>query len=333
MSSRPAHQSAVVERHAARKPAASRPLPGTRVPGIRPGRGRWSPRRYSGWAYLFISPFYVLYAAFLLGPMVFAVWLSLHQWAGAGPMQWVGSANYTRLWRDQQFHTVVINTFWYVAAAVLVVVPLALLIASALNMRGIRGRDFFRLAFFLPVVLSPVMIAIVFTIILDKNYGLLNAGLHGLFGMPPINFLGDPVWAKISVILLVMWRWTGYLVIYFLAGLRNIPAELYEAAELDGARTLGRFRHITIPMLRPVTAFVVITVMIAVAQIFDEPYILTQGGPANASESLAQFIYNQAFSQQQFGYAAAAGIVLFVVVFVVSQVLARLFGVGREVGQ
>jgi ABC-type sugar transport system permease subunit len=265
--------------------------------------------------------------------MIFAVWLSFHQWAGAGPMQWAGFGNYTQLWHSQQFRTVVWNTCWYVAAAVLVVVPLALLIASALNMRGIRGRDFFRLVFFLPVVLSPVMIALVFTIILDKNYGLLNAALHGLFGMPPIDFLGSPVWAKISVIMLVLWRWTGYLVIYFLAGLRNIPAELYEAAELDGARTLNRFRHITIPMLRPVTAFVVITVLIAVAQIFDEPFILTQGGPANASESLAQFIYNQAFVQQQFGYAAAAGIVLFVVVFVISMMLARIFGVGREVGQ
>jgi multiple sugar transport system permease protein len=201
-------------------------------------------------------------------------------------------------------------------------------VATALNMKGLRGKDFFRLAFFVPVVLSPVIVAILFNIILDKQFGLLNAFLRGVLGIGPIDFLGSPTWSKVAIMIVMLWRWTGYLVIYFLAGLNNIPTELYEAADLDGAGPVSKFRHVSVPMLRPITAFVVITIFIALAQVFEEPFILTGGGPGQSSTSVAEFIYNQAFQQQAFGYAAAAGVVLFLAVFVVTQFLARFYKVG-----
>ncbi len=285
--------------------------------------GRWVP-------YLFVSPFYILYVLFLLGPTVYALWLSLHEWAGIGPSTWVGLGNYTRLFRDSSFHGAVTNTLWYVGASVLIVTPLALVIATALNTRGLRGRDMFRVAYFLPMVLSPVVVSLVFTIIFDQNFGLLNAVLRGLIGIKPVNWLGAPNWAKVAIILVLIWRWTGYLVIYFLAGLQSVPRDLYEAADIDGAGTLKKFRNVTIPMLKPVTAFVAITVFIGAAQIFEEPFILTQGGPGESTMSVAYFIYRAAFEREDFGYAAAAGFLLFIVVFVLTRVLAHFFGIGRE---
>lgn len=307
-----------------RRADAMRTLPKAR----RRNHGR---RQYSAAIpYLFISPFYILYILFLLGPTVYAIWLSLHEWAGIGPTKWVGFDNYTRLFGDQAFRQVVGNTFWYVAASLLIVTPLALLIATALNARGLRGRDAFRMAYFVPMVLSPVVVALVFTLIFDKEFGLLNAALRGALGIRPIDWLGSPNWAKFAIILLLIWRWTGYLVIYFLAGLQSVPRDLYEAADLDGAGLFGKFRHVTVPMLKPVTAFVAITVFIGAAQIFEEPFILTKGGPGQSTMSIAQFIYRAAFVREDFGYAAAAGVLLFIVVFALTRVLAQVFGVGRE---
>lgn len=302
------------------------------IPRARPrsSRSRTSGQHHRLIPYLFISPFYILYILFLLGPTVYAFWLSLHEWAGIGPTRWVGLSNYSRLFGDTAFRQAVTNTLWYVAASVFVVTPLALIIAAALNTRGLRGRDLFRMAYFAPMVLSPVVVALVFTIIFDQQFGLLNAGLRGLIGIKPVNWLGSPGWAKVAIVLLLMWRWTGYLVIYFLAGLQSVPRELYEAAEIDGAGALRKFWEVTIPMLKPVTAFVAITVFIGAAQIFEEPYILTKGGPGQSTMSIAHFIYRAAFIREDFGYAAAAGVLLFVVVFVLTRVLAHLFGVGRE---
>lgn len=280
--------------------------------------------------YLFLAPFYLLYTAFLLLPTIFALWLSLHTWTGIGPMEWVGLRNYTALLSDSSFHTAILNTFWYVLASIVLVLPIALMIATGLNAKGLRGRDMFRLAYFIPIVLSPVIVALVFNIIFDTNAGLMNNVLHAIIGIKPINWLGDPFWAKVTIILLLIWRWTGYLVIYFLAGLQSIPKELYEAADLDGASTFGKFRSVTLPLLKPVTAFVGITSFIGAAQIFEEPYILTKGGPGESTMSIAMFIFRAAFTREQLGYAAAASVVLFIVLFILTRVATRLFGIGRE---
>ena len=132
----------------------------------------------------------------------------------------------------------------------LIVVPLALLIAQALNTRGLRGRDAFRVVYFTPIVLSPIIIVLIFQLFFDKNFGLLNAILQAVFGLGGIDWLGSPWWARVSVAILIVWRWTGYLVIFFLAGLQGVPRELHEAAEIDGAGPIKRFRHVTLPALQ-----------------------------------------------------------------------------------
>ena len=284
----------------------------------------------AGVPYAFLSPFLILYAVFLLIPTVIALWISLHSWTGIGPMRWVGLQNYLRLFTDTSFQTAALNTLWYVAASILIIVPLSLLIATGLASKGLRARDLFRVAYFIPFVLSPVVVALVFTILFDSNAGLVNALLNSVFGIGPVNWLGDSVWAKVTVIILMVWRYTGYLVIYFLAGLQSIPTELYEAADIDGAGVLSKFRHITIPMLSPVTAFVAITSFVGAAQIFEEPFILTQGGPGESTLSIAYFIYRAAFTREQLGYAAAASFVLFIVLFICTRLARQFFGIGRE---
>jgi ABC-type sugar transport system permease subunit len=280
--------------------------------------------------YLFISPFYLLYGLFLVVPIVVGAYLSFTEWGGFGSPQWVGLANFERLFSDADFYQSLRNTTIYVALSVGVIVPASLLIAQALNARGLRGRDMFRLIYFTPVVLSPIIIALVFQLLYDRNFGLFNAVLKAVFGFGGIDWLGDPTWAKISVSILVMWRWTGYLTIFFLAGLQGVPRELYEAAEVDGANAVSRFWHVTLPSLRPVTAFVVVVVLVGAAQIFEEPYLLTAGGPDGATMSVAQFVYRAAFQRQEIGYAAASGFTLFVIVFVLGRLANWTLGVGRS---
>lgn len=292
-------------------------------------RGR-APLRQRLAPYVFISPFYVLFAVFLLVPILVGFYLSFTEWAGLGSPEVVGLDNYTRLFNDPQFYRSLLNTVYFVAVSMLIVVPLALFIAQALNTRGLRGRDMFRMIYFTPIVLSPIVIVLIFQLYFDKNFGLLNAALQAVFGFGGIDWLGSPWWAKISVSILIVWRWTGYLVIFFLAGLQGVPRELHEAAEIDGAGPVKRFLNITLPSLRPVTAFILVTSLVGTAQIFEEPYLLTGGGPNFATLTVGIFIYRAAFQRQEIGYAAAAGVVLFVIVFVIGQVANRLLGVGRS---
>lgn len=280
--------------------------------------------------YGFIAPFYVLYVLFMIIPIIAAVYLSLTEWVGLGTPTFIGPTNYVNLATDSSFATALANSLVYTLIAVLVVVPCALLVAQALNTKGLRFRDMFRVAFFVPMVLSPIVIALIYSLIFDRDYGLLNATLNAVFGLPNIDWLGDPTLAKIAIGFVLLWRTVGYLTIFFLAALQNVPAEQYEAAALDGAGRLRTFFAVTVPGIKPISAFVIVTSFISAAQLFDEPYLLTKGGPGESTISIAMFIYRAAFERQQFGYAAAAGVVLFVIVFAVSQGLNRLLGIGRD---
>lgn len=295
-----------------------------------PSKPRRSGSRHQLAPYAFISPFFIIYGLFMVVPIGAAVYLSFTSWAGLGSPQWVGFDNYTRLFDDPNFIAATVNTVFYVAVALLIVVPLSLVLATTLNARGVRFRDLFRLIYFLPIVLSPIVIALVFSLAFDRQFGAVNAILHAIFGAGPIDWLGEPTLAKGVIALLIVWRWTGYLTIFFLAGLQGIDRSLYEAASIDGARSFAQFRHVTLPMLKPITLFVGITVFIGAAQIFDEPYLLTQGGPGQATVSVAQYIYRSAFKEQQLGYAAAAGVVLFIAVFTISKVVSSVAGIGKE---
>ncbi|MCX5415635.1 carbohydrate ABC transporter permease [Streptomyces sp. NBC_00059] len=295
-----------------------------------PSQSWWMRRQRTLAPYLFISPFYVLYGLFLLVPILIGLYLSCTEWAGLGTPRWVGLRNYQDLLGDRSFWTAVTNTGLYVVFTLCVVLPAALLIAQALNARGLRGRDLFRLTYFMPVVISPIVITLVFGLFFDTEFGLLNAVGQAVFGFGGIDWLGSPGWARVAVVVLVLWRWTGYLTIFFLAGLQNVPKELYEAAAIDGAGPVSRFRNVTVPSLRPVTAFVAVTVLVSTAQIFDEPFLLTQGGPGESTLSVAMFIFRAGFERQQLGYAAAAGVLLFVAVFILGRLAMRLLGVGRD---
>lgn len=280
--------------------------------------------------YVFISPFYLLYVLFLFVPILAGLYISCTEWAGLGTPQWVGLRNYADLLTDTSFWTAVGNTAIYVVFTMVVVVPAALLLAQALNTRGLKGRDAFRLIYFMPVVISPIVITLVFGLFFDTEFGLVNGLGKAVFGFGGIDWLGDPWWAKVTVVILILWRWTGYLTVFFLAGLQNVPRELYEAAAIDGAGPVRRFWNITLPSLRPVTAFIAVTVLVGTAQIFDEPYLLTQGGPGESTLSVAMFIYRAGFERQQLGYAAAAGVVLFVAVMTCGLTANRILGVGRD---
>ncbi|MFD2795061.1 carbohydrate ABC transporter permease [Promicromonospora vindobonensis] len=302
----------------------------TRAPAPRTPPTRDRPSAGSGGRapYLFIAPFYVLYTLFMILPVGAALVLSLTEWVGLGAPLFVGADNYAQLAGDTSFHTALLNTGVYVLVSVLITVPCALFIAQALNAEGLRARDAFRVAYFVPMVLSPIVIALVYGLLLDTSYGVLNSVLFALFGTPPLDWLGDPTLAKVAISFVLVWRWVGYLTIFFLAALQNVPKELYEAAELDGAGPARRFTAVTLPAIKPVSSFVIVTSFIGAAQIFDEPYLLTKGGPGEATLSVSMFVYRAAFERQQFGYAAAAGVVLFVVVFGVSRLLNRLLGIG-----
>jgi len=296
-----------------------------------PEHGSWWARHQREAApYAFISPFFILFGLFMAVPILVGLYLSCTEWAGLGTPKWVGLRNYTDLLTDASFWTSMGNTSLYVVFTLLVVVPAALLIAQALNTRGLRGRDVFRLAYFMPVVISPIVITLVFGLFFDTEFGIVNGVLKAVFGFGGIDWTGDPAWAKVAVVVLVLWRWTGYLTVFFLAGLQNVPRELYEAAAIDGAGPVRRFTSVTLPALKPVTAFIAVTVLVSTAQIFEEPFLLTQGGPGESTLSVAMFVYRAGFERQQLGYAAAAGVVLFVVVVALGLLANRLLGVGRD---
>ena len=279
--------------------------------------------------YAFISPFYVLFGFFFLAPSLIALVLSLFRWDGINDPRFVLARNYGRLLSDKVFAQVAANTAIYAIASLLIVLPLALVLAVLLNAKSLRFSNVWRAMYFTPVVTSTVAITLVFQILYSRDTGLLNAPLIYL-GLEPIYWLGDRSWAKVAIIILIAWRSTGLLTIYFLAGLQSIPEELYEAASIDGASMLQKFFRITIPMLRPIILFVSIIVLLSSIQIFDEPQILTRGGPANASMSVVQYLYERGYTRLRLGFASAVGTVLFATVFILSLLQLQWYGVFRK---
>jgi ABC-type sugar transport system permease subunit len=280
--------------------------------------------------YFFISPFYILFIIFFLGPGLFALYLSFHSWNGIDPLKFVGISNFGELLTDAVFLTSLRNTAFYSGTSLFVVTPISLVLAVALNARLVRLKDTLRTVYFTPIVTSSVAISIVFLVLYNHRSGLLNTAL-GHLGLEPVNWLGSRQWSKFAVLGLVTWRWAGFNAIYFLAGLQTIPQTLYEAAMVDGANRWQTFWEITFPMLRPVMLFVAVIVLIGSAQIFEEPYMLTAGGPVNSSRSIAHYLYQVGLSQYlRFGYASAIGFVMFAIIFFFSWVQMRSFGIFQE---
>jgi multiple sugar transport system permease protein len=270
---------------------------------------------------LFISPWIVGFLAFQLYPIVFTLYLSLTQYTGFGAAEWIGLGNYIQLFtHDPLFWTSLYNTVYYTALAVPIGICVALIMALAMNQR-LKEVAIYRAALYLPSVLPLFAIAFIFLALLNPQFGFIDY-LLSLLHLPPIDWLGDPRWTKAAVVLTAQLG-AGNAALVFLAGLRAIPITLYEAADIDGAGWWNRFWRITIPLLTPVILYNIILGISAGLQVFTQAYILTNGGPNNSSLFFVYYLYNNAFTYSQLGYAAALSWVLFILSFVIAVTVFR----------
>lgn len=276
-------------------------------------------RRDEWTAWLFLLPSLVLFLTFTGIPVIVAFGISFTQWDLFNPAQFVGLGNYTKLLGDPIFGRVMGNTAYFVLLSVPVQMLIGLGCALALN-RGLKGQSFFRVAYFLPVVTSTIAAALVWAWLFNANFGLINAllSLVGVDDLP--RWLASSKWAMPAVIIVSIWQNLGYAMVLFLAGLQNIRPDLYDAAAVDGARGWRRFWFITLPLLSPTTFFVLIISIIGSFQIFELVFIMTNAGPANATNTLVFYIYQNGFQFYQMGYASAAAMVLFVIVLIMTLV-------------
>lgn len=285
-------------------------------------RGNALRRRETLAAYGFLLPNLIGFLIFTLLPVVAALLISLTDWNLLQPPKWVGLQNFATLAQDALFRKVLGNTAIYVLGTVPVQMILALLVAMALN-QGLPGTLFFRAAFFMPVVTSAVAIALVWRWIYNADFGVLNSFLYMLGVSDPPNWLTSTRWALPSVMIMSVWQQIGFSMVLFLAGLQGVPEHLYEAARIDGAGPFQRLLFITVPMLTPTTFFVFVINIINSFQVFDQAFIMTGGGPANATNTIVYNIYQNAFQFFKMGYAAAMAWVLFAIIFIVTVVQFR----------
>lgn len=274
-------------------------------------------------AWMFLLPGFVGFAIFVFGAVLFSLGLSFFEWDMLTKPTFVGLKNYSRLlFEDKTFHLVFRNTLLFVIGTVPTRVFLGLFFALIL-VRNIPGRTFFRGAVFLPVIIPTVAAAMVWRWIFNADFGLLNDFLYqiGVSNLP--RWLSDPKWALVAIMILSVWKDVGFSTVMFMAGLQSIPGTVYEAAKLDGANSFKIFTHITLPLLSPTTFFVIVINIISSFQVFDQAYVLTGGGPGNATNTIVYYIYNNAFQWFRMGYAAAIAWILFGVIFVATLIQFR----------
>jgi len=275
-------------------------------------------------AYAFIAPFYISFLIFGLGAILFGFYLSTVSWSGFDQQRFVGLHNFRLLFADELFWTSLTNTIYLWLGHIFIMLALALLLALLLNAPWLRFRAAFRAIIYLPNVGATAAVALVFAMIFDATYGILNRVL-ALIGLPPVNWLGSADWSKPSIIILNVWNGSGWYMLLLLAGLQTIDPALYEAAAIDGAGGPAKLLHITLPGMRRILFFCFIVETIGSLQIFTEPLVLTQGGPDNSSLTLALYLYQSGFTNLRLGYAAAISIVLFALTVTLSLAQALFF--------
>ena len=271
-------------------------------------RRRWRGSSPRVTPYLFLLPVIVLFLGFKVYPYLYAAWLSLTKII-KGQTVFVGLGNYARLLGDPIFYKALGNTVLILVVQVPLMLALALVLAVAFNSTLLKARAIWRTAYFVPIVMGLVAYGILFSTLLNSNYGLVNFALESI-ALPRIPWLADPLWSKVSIVIALTWHYTGNSAVIYLAQLQSIPGELYEAAEIDGASPFQRFWHITLPGLRPAITLTVVLSTIGTLQLFDEPYVLTNGGPNNATLTIGMYLYQNGFKYFDFGYASAIGYVL-----------------------
>lgn len=281
-------------------------------------------RRLALAGYAFVAPGMILLTLLWFVPVLGALYLSFTKYAIVTPPQWIGLANYKRLLSDELFLKAILNTAYYALGTIPVGMIIALILAVALN-RNLRLVGFFRLSYYLPVITSMVAVSMIWLWIYNPEYGILNF-LLGKIGISPKLWLAHPKWAMPSIIAMSIWKGVGKNMMLYLAGLQGIPDQLYDAAKVDGATGWKTFRHITWPLLLPTTFFILVVSTIGSFQVFEQVYIMTQGGPLNSTTTVVHQIYQSAFQFFKMGYASAQAFALFVLIFALSWVNNRFFG-------
>lgn len=283
-------------------------------------------RRRMLWAYVFIAIPVIWLVVFSLGPILFSGWVSLHQWNMLTPVSDMPSVrleNYEYIFtRDRVFPQALQNTFKFAIGGVSINVILGLAFALLLNSK-IKGRTVWRVLYFLPVITSPIALAVIFAFMFNRNYGLLNS-LLVMVGLPRQGFLNDPGQAMYVLIAIAVYQYLGYYIVIYLAGLQGVPQDYYDAARVDGANSWQSFRHITLPLLRPVTLFVVVTNTIGALQVFDLVFATTGGAPANSTMTIVLYMYNTAFKYSRMGRASAMAFTLFAIILFITVLQLRL---------
>jgi multiple sugar transport system permease protein len=285
---------------------------------------RWAGRRIDWAAYVFIMPFLIPFSITVIGAIVFGVYVSFTDWQIFGAPQWVGVSNYTQALHDPWVANAWSNTLRYA----LMYVPGTLLVAlsMALYVNGRRrGYVLARAAFYLPNVISVTVVGVVWVWILATQQGLLN-GVLGYVGIAPIGWLTNPNWVLVGVTATSVWWDAGFIMVLLLAGLQDIPRELREAASIDGCGSAQTLWHVTVPLLRPALSLSLTLLTIAGLRVFSQIYIMTNGGPANASQSVIGYVYEKGFTgPHHLGYASAVSMMLFVTILIVTAVQLRVF--------
>ena len=306
-------------------PARSHEAPQPPTPRRGLGR-RHSPSAQGRAAWILALPFMLLFSVFTAGPVIASLYMSLtdikardlHSPFAVG---FVGLQNYAQVFGDERFRKAAFNTAYFVVIGVPLTLGIALAAALALNKGITRFRTLFRVGYYTPVVTSIVAVAVVWRFLLREDVGLVNTML-GWFGVQGPDWLGSTTWAMPSLIAMASWRNFGTAMIIFLAGLQSVPVVLHEAASIDGASGWQQFRHITVPLLRPTILFVMVTTVIGYVQFFEEPFVMTNGGPLDSTVSLSMFTYRQ-FGFGNYGFASATSYVLFVIIVCLTAVQFR----------
>ena len=280
--------------------------------------------RQAFWAWVFLSPGLVYFAIFLILPVLASVYISFTNWDILTPPRWVGMANYTELLQNSTIQRAILNTFYYAAVTIPVTIALGLLLALALN-RAFFGRTFFRIIYYLPVVISAAATALLWMWIFQSQVGLLNH-LLAWAGLPKQSWLVSPLYAMPVIMWTGIWQSLGWSVVVFLAGLQNISEMYYEAAKIDGADSGQLFRYITWPLLAPTTLVVLVILIIGSLQVFGTVLIMTDGGPLNSTTVIVHQVYINAFQYLRMGYGSALGIILFLFILLLALTNLRLFG-------
>jgi multiple sugar transport system permease protein len=273
-------------------------------------------------AWLFVTPALLAICVFFFLPVLAALGMSLTDFdiyalADLGNLRFIGARNYLRLLETPLFWKALGNTLLFVVVGVPLSIAASLGTALLLHSRLTRFKAVFRTALFAPVVTTVVAVAVIWRYLLHTRYGLLNYAL-GYFGIEPVDWLGDPDWAMPAIILFAVWKNFGYNMIIFLAGLQNVPEELYEAARIDGARSMQQLRFVTVPALAPTMLLVSVLTIAGYFQLFAEPYVMTQGGPVQSTTSVLYFMYEEGFKWWNLGSASAVAFMLFLLMFAVT---------------